>query len=131
MKPTEDPRPARLVAITLPSMIDGIGRGSRVHIADPQSFTGWTFSIRGAAVFLQSPRGWTREHHNVPHVWKKDGERQFFEVPRVECRMQWAADDMKAIDAAMQRYDTGVMCRPGVAEAAAVPVRDAKEMGDA
>lgn len=127
----EEPRPARLVAITLPALVGHNMRGGRIQTADPQAFVGWTISLRGGAVFLVSPRGWTREHQSVPHVWNKDGPRQIFSVPRAECREEWAADDMKAIDQVMQRYDTPVMCRPGVVEPPPIPVRDPKEMGDA
>lgn len=132
MKLTDEPRPARLVAVKLPAIIDGIGRGSTVVTADPQTFHGWTFSIRGGAVFLVSPRGWVRTLDNQAPLWNKEGPRQIFEIPRTECRLIWEADDMAAIDKAMQRYDTPVLCRPGQTGATAAPVaRDAKEMGDA
>ena len=127
-----EPAPPRLVAITLPDLPAPLGRVGRILVDDPQRFTGWSISFRGASVLLVTPRGWTRETHDQYHMHAKGPPYcTLFIVPRVECREQWAAEDVAALDKVMQRYDTGEMRRPVGPEAAPVPVKDPKDLGDA
>ena len=84
----------KLKSITFPD-IPTLGNLGHITIADPpDKLRGWTVAVRGPAVFLISPRGWSPG--KALAVCDRDGEQTAFEVPRSDCRFAWS--DPKAVD---------------------------------
>ncbi len=94
----------RLVAVQFKVQVVpvGIREGDRCGVDEENTLRGWTLSVRGAAVFLVSPRGWTRK--GLPLCESK--EQHVLELPRADVKLHWASDDaLTAIDKQVQRYD--------------------------
>lgn len=98
----------RLASIALPAEVAGYGRVGTINCDAPAGqWVGWSVSIRGAAVFLVSPRGWVRGVTSANLRNPKDPARAF-EIARVNCQLVWEGDDIAAsIDKSIQRHDTG------------------------
>lgn len=129
----------RLIAITFAEHVPGLGNLTRQICCEPtgpvqdqlgtgpdgkQCRLGWTVSIRGNAVFVISPAGWSRD--KPASQWRADGPRRVFEVPRSKVTLEWDIDDAKALDKDVARWDELMVRR--VAE---VPAVNLKEVGDA
>jgi len=99
----------KLLSITLPHM-PLFGSPSNVNCdAPPANLKGFSIRVRGRAVFLVSPPGWTNEKR-LPSQHDPKGPRRMFGPfeAGAECIMQWDSDD---IDAAA-KYDGEPMGMP-------------------
>lgn len=110
-----DPQPAptvRLVSFRAATgqLPGGINLNQVIHTANPAGhLDGWSIRIRGASVFLITPRGWTRERsHGSRNGFDPKGPFKAFELPRSEFTFEWECDDMDAVDK-LQRYDSPPM----------------------
>ncbi len=102
-----DKATARLVSITFRGGVQlplvGPRENERYGVDEVNALKGWTISIRGAAVFLVSPRGWVHKGHPLTD----SREQHVFELPRSDVKLHWASDDaLTAIDKQVQRYDS-------------------------
>lgn len=89
----------RLISIQFPAL-PMFGNLGHVTIEDPSSkfeVRGFVVAIRGPAVFLVSPPGWT--YRNQPIALLGSGPRRFFEVARADCIEQWEGllEDVDAV----------------------------------
>lgn len=97
--------------------------------APPGQLVGWSLAIRGAAVFLVGPPGWTpaRATSHISGL-DKSGPRPIFEIPRTHCTFYWESSDPSLIEK-LQRFDVPPMQRrAGPLDER--PVLDSKELGD-
>lgn len=99
----------KLIAFQPPSLPSGLGSlGNVVCDKPPNQVRGWRVLIRGPAVYLVSPHGWSA---GKPFAHFVEAEpRQVFEVARADCKFQFAmsGDDLAEIDK-LQRYDSDPM----------------------
>lgn len=112
---SKDPQPApaaRLVSFrcAVGQLPGGINLNQVVNTANPPGpLDGWSIRIRGASVFLITPRGWTRDRSSGSrHAFDGKAPCKVFELPRQEFTFEWECDDMDAVDK-MQRYDSAPM----------------------
>lgn len=110
------------------------GQVSTIDTDKPNALRHWNIQIRGAAIFLISPPGWTAGR--AWNEWDRKGESMIVEVPRVSCALTWSGQT-EEIEAMLKKgFETGPLCGPVPDKASepeapgAVPI-DPKDLGDA
>lgn len=89
---------------------------------------GWGLAVRGAAVFLISPRGW--QLSAARPLWNSSGPvTAIGPIPMAHVTLVWEGDDASIVDK-LQRFDLPPMVKSAPAPEEKV-VLDAKELGDA
>ena len=103
----------QLGRIGLQRMSEPVGRLAETHVSSPDGKTGeklgWQVVIRGAALFLVSPAGWSMTKPAA--AWDRNGPRRFFEVPRAKVCLEWESDDFATLEKTLNRYDSEPMVR--------------------
>lgn len=129
-KPVIDTTP-RLVRFRIdhPSLPPPLNSVGKVNVAAPDyRLDGWGLRVRGAVVFLVSPRGWKQgKHKNECDV--KGPVTVIGPIPMAHVTLEWEGDDADAVDK-LQRYDLPAMTK-AMPVADEMPALDAKEIGDA
>lgn len=129
MSKPADPTPRlvrfRIDHLSLPMTLRTIGT---VTVAQPDfRLEGWSLRVRGAVVFLVSPRGW-RAGISKNECNPKGPHTLIGPVPMAHAGLEWECDDPDGVDK-LQRYDLPPMSKaPPVPDEVAI---DAKNLGDA
>lgn len=102
--------PPKLISLTLPHPHPDALRWfpRTIEFAKPLDSTiGWSVSIRGPAVFVVGPPGWTRGGPTTNRR-SKGGPRLAFEFARTQCVEAWEIADDAELDK-IQKYDSPVI----------------------
>lgn len=111
---------------SLPPPLHNVGK---VNVATPDHrLDGWGLRVRGAVVFLVSPRGWKQGKHKN-ECDTKGPVTVIGPIPMAHVTLEWEGDDADAVDK-LQRYDLPAMAK-AVPVADEMPALDSKEIGDA
>lgn len=101
----------KLVSIQFPSL-PMFGNLGHVRVdAPPHQVRQWIVAIRGPAVFLVSPPGWTTVNQPIASL-PVTGPRRIFEVARALCVEQWEGS-VEEVDA-VTKYTSEPMDVPKV-----------------
>jgi hypothetical protein len=98
----------KLISIKIEANLPTWGNLSVITLDAPDHrLRGWKVCVRGPAVFLVSPPGWTA----TPTGGERPttGPVTVIEVPRISCVMRW--QDADSVDTA-QKYDSPPMWTP-------------------
>lgn len=115
--------------------LPGIRAGdlSMLDCDNPGSLTGWRIVLRGPAMFLISPPGWTSSENRATKRDSK-GPMTVYEIPRSGVFFQWAvgsAEDMENVLKSGKWESEPLGPKPVAAPAEAATKIPASEMGDA
>lgn len=109
--------PFTLEAITFKQApnIPGIRAGAivTIEVFNPvDSMRNWRAHVRGPAVYLVSPPGWTNGRN--PSGFDKDGPCTIVELPRTECYLKFRGQSASDIDALVKsgKYDSEPFGKP-------------------
>ncbi len=95
----------KLVSITFENAprVPGVRPGdmSTIQCENPnQTLVGWRAVIRGAMLFLVSPKGW--KPGSKTHEWDASEPAVIHEIPRTHCFMHWEGE-LADIDAVLAK----------------------------
>jgi hypothetical protein len=88
---------------------------------------GWSLAVRGAAVFLISPRGWKAGKHKN-ELDARGPITAIGPIPMAHVTLIWEGEALEFVDK-LQRYDLSPMTK--AVAAPDEPAIDAKDLGDA
>lgn len=81
------------------------GEMSSIELDKPhEALKHWRLAVRGASVFLISPRGWRQGKKR--HEWDDNGANIVHEIPRALCVFQWSGSPDLIDIVAKGKYDS-------------------------